>query len=133
MRSLVLSVICLGLSATMSIANAQDVNVKLGNKIPFNVEFRGLSAYLDLDPIQLDEVYNINEYFVREQQKSLSKDAKRQEEKLRKAVYGNLKLMREVLTADQYQKYVTILNVTNNNNRLATSTSLEDIYLAEND
>lgn len=36
---------------------------------------------------------------------------------MHQAVYGNLKLMKQVLTPDQYRKYVTLLNVTNNNNR----------------
>ena len=43
-----------------------------------------------------------------------SKDDLR-EKKLLEAVYGNLKLMKEVLTQEQYRKYVTLLNVTNNN------------------
>ena len=80
----------------------------------------------------MEEVLNINDYFVQEQRKSLSKDLKRQDERLQKAVYGNLKLMKEALTADQYRKYVILLNVTNNNNRLTGAVTFTDIYLAEN-
>ena len=61
-----------------------------------------------------------------------NKDLKRQDERLQKAVYGNLKLMKEALTADQYRKYVILLNVTNNNNRLTGAVTFTDIYLAEN-
>ena len=75
---------------------------------------------------------NFSDYFVQEQRKSLSKDLKRQDERLQKAVYGNLKLMKEALTADQYRKYVILLNVTNNNNRLTGAVTFTDIYLAEN-
>lgn len=131
MRKLIMAVAVLGMSATMNFAKAQCVN-EYGNKEPFAVEFSRLSSYLGLAPSQMEEVLNINDYFVREQRKSLSKDLKRQDERLQKAVYGNLKLMKEALTADQYRKYVILLNVTNNNNRLTGAVTFTDIYLAEN-
>ena len=131
MRKLIMAVAVLGMSATMNFANAQCVN-EYGNKEPFAGEFSRLSSYLGLAPYQMEEVLNINDYFVQEQRKSLSKDLKRQDERLQKAVYGNLKLMKEALTADQYRKYVILLNVTNNNNRLTGAVTFTDIYLAEN-
>ncbi len=131
MRKLIMAVAVLGMSATMNFAKAQCVN-EYGNKEPFAVEFSRLSSYLGLVPYQMEEVLNINDYFVQEQRKSLSKDLKRQDERLQKAVYGNLKLMKEALTADQYRKYVILLNVTNNNNRLTGAVTFTDIYLAEN-
>ena len=131
MRKLVMAVAVLGMSATMNFAKAQCVNEYV-NKEPFAVEFSRLSSYLGLAPYQMEEVLNINDYFVQEQRKSLSKDLKRQDERLQKAVYGNLKLMKEALTADQYRKYVILLNVTNNNNRLTGAVTFTDIYLAEN-
>lgn len=131
MRKLIMAVAVLGMSATMNFAKAQCVN-EYGNKEPFAVEFSRLSSYLGLAPYQMEEVLNINDYFVQEQRKSLSKDLKRQDERLQKAVYGNLKLMKEALTADQYRKYVILLNVTNNNNRLTGAVTFADIYLAEN-
>lgn len=129
MRKLIMAVAVLGMSATMNFAKAQCVN-EYGNKEPFAVEFSRLSSYLGLAPYQMEEVLNINDYFVQEQRKSLSKDLKRQDERLQKAVYGNLKLMKEALTADQYRKYVILLNVTNNNNRLTGAVTFTDIYLA---
>ena len=131
MRKIIMAVAVLGMSATMNFAKAQCVN-EYGNKEPFAVEFSRLSSYLGLAPYQMEEVLNINDYFVQEQRKSLSKDLKRQDERLQKAVYGNLKLMKEALTADQYRKYVILLNVTNNNNRLTGAVTFTDIYLAEN-
>ncbi|MCI7414292.1 hypothetical protein [uncultured Parabacteroides sp.] len=131
MRKLIMAVAVLGMSATMNFAKAQCVN-EYGNKEPFAVEFSRLSSYLGLAPYQMEEVLNINDYFVQEQRKSLSKDLKRQDERLQKTVYGNLKLMKEALTADQYRKYVILLNVTNNNNRLTGAVTFTDIYLAEN-
>lgn len=131
MRKLFMAVAILGISATVSFAKAQCVNEN-GNKEPFAVEFGKLSSYLDLTPSQMDEVYDINEYFKGQQKESLSRDTKRQEERLQKAVYGNLKLMKSALSDNQYRKYVTLLNVTNNNNRLTGAVTFMDIYLADN-
>ena len=131
MRKLFMAVAILGISATVSFAKAQCVNEN-GNKEPFAVEFGKLSSYLDLTPSQMDEVYDINEYFKGQQKESLSRDTKRQEERLQKAVYGNLKLMKSALSDNQYRKYVTLLNVTNNNNRLTGAVTFTDIYLANN-
>lgn len=127
MRKLFMAVAILGISATVSFAKAQCVNEN-GNKEPFAVEFGKLSSYLDLTPSQMDEVYDINEYFKGQQKESLSRDTKRQEERLQKAVYGNLKLMKSALSDNQYRKYVTLLNVTNNNNRLTGAVTFTDIY-----
>ena len=131
MRKLFMAVAMLGIIATVSFAKAQCVNEN-GNKEPFAVEFGKLSSYLDLTPSQMDEVYDINEYFKGQQKESLSRDTKRQEERLQKAVYGNLKLMKSALSDNQYRKYVTLLNVTNNNNRLTGAVTFTDIYLADN-
>lgn len=131
MRKLFMAVAILGISATVSFAKAQCVNEN-GNKEPFAVEFGKLSSELDLTPSQMDEVYDINEYFKGQQKESLSRDTKRQEERLQKAVYGNLKLMKSALSDNQYRKYVTLLNVTNNNNRLTGAVTFTDIYLADN-
>lgn len=131
MRKLFMAVAILGISATVSFAKAQCVNEN-GNKEPFAVEFGKLSSTSDLTPSQMDEVYDINEYFKGQQKESLSRDTKRQEERLQKAVYGNLKLMKSALSDNQYRKYVTLLNVTNNNNRLTGAVTFTDIYLADN-
>lgn len=131
MRKLFMAVAILGISATVSFAKAQCVNEN-GNKEPFAVEFGKLSSVIDLTPSQMDEVYDINEYFKGQQKESLSRDTKRQEERLQKAVYGNLKLMKSALSDNQYRKYVTLLNVTNNNNRLTGAVTFTDIYLADN-
>lgn len=131
MRKLFMAVAILGISATVSFAKAQCVNEN-GNKEPFAVEFGKLSSKADLTPSQMDEVYDINEYFKGQQKESLSRDTKRQEERLQKAVYGNLKLMKSALSDNQYRKYVTLLNVTNNNNRLTGAVTFTDIYLADN-
>ena len=48
------------------------------------------------------------------------------------AVYGNLKLMKKALSPDQYRKYVTLLNITNNNNRTLGVNTFPEVYLADN-
>ena len=87
------------------------------SKEPFAINFEKLSCYLQLTPSQTNEVANINEYFLDKQRESLRSSESKREKKMHQAVYGNLKLMKKVLTQDQYRKYVTLLNVTNNNNR----------------
>lgn len=128
MKRLAMAVSALFLSATICFAQKPGMS-----KEPFAVDFYKLSAYLQLTPSQLDEVENINEFFITKQGESLRAQAKLQDKKMREAVYGNLKLMKKALTPDQYRKYVILLNVTYNNNRLMGINSLPDVYLADND
>lgn len=130
MAKLFMVVVLIVVSATVGIANAQNVN---GNKEPFVVEFNKLSSYLNLESYQLNRVFEINDYFVNQQHESIGASDLRQDKRLQNAVYCNLKLMKKALTADQYRKYVTLLNVTNNNNRTLGTISLPDIYLADNE
>ena len=115
---------CLG-SATLAFAGNKE-------KAPFTVSMYQLSSYLQLTSAQVDEVENINEYFQQMQRASLRADEDQKEAKMQKAIYSNLKLMKRVLDADQYRKYVALLNVTNNNNRLRAIEAAPDSYLAEN-
>ena len=56
-------------------------------------------------------VANICDYF--SEQMSRATTAKKDKEaKLRNAVYGNLKLMRKTLSAEQYAKYAALMNLT---------------------
>ena len=111
MKRLGLSVAVLLMSATLAFAGNKE-------KAPFTVSMYQLSSYLQLTSAQVDEVENINEYFQQMQRASLRADEDQKEAKMQKAIYSNLKLMKRVLDADQYRKYVALLNVTNNNNRL---------------
>ena len=60
------------------------------------------------------------------------KPSKLQDKKMYQAVYGNLKLMKKALSPDQYRKYVTLLNITNNNNRTLGVNTFPEVYLADN-
>lgn len=125
MKRLGLSVAVLLMSATLAFAGNKE-------KAPFTVSMYQLSSYLQLTSAQVDEVENINEYFQQMQRASLRADEDQKEAKMQKAIYSNLKLMKRVLDADQYRKYVALLNVTNNNNRLRAIEADPDSYLAEN-
>lgn len=127
MKRLAMAVSALFLSATLCFAQKPGMS-----KEPFAVDFYKLSAYLQLTPSQQSEVENINEFFIIKQSESLRAQAKLQNKKMREAVYGNLKLMKKTLTPEQYRKYVILLNVTYNNNRLMGIDSLPDVYLADN-
>lgn len=127
MKRLAMAVSAFFLSATIGLAQQPGMS-----KEPFAVDFYKLSTYLQLTPFQLDEVENINKFFITKQSESLRAQAKLQDKKMREAVYGNLKLMKKALTPEQYRKYVILLNVTYNNNRLMGINSLPDVYLADN-
>ncbi len=104
----------------------------VSTKEPFAASMYQLASYLNLTAAQVDEVEAINTYFIEKQKECMHSAASIQEKKMRDAVYGNLKLMKKVLTEEQYRKYVMLLNVTNNNNRRMNVTSVNDVYLAEN-
>lgn len=114
MRRLGMAVAAILLCATVGFARENRNNV---SKEPFAINSEKLSYYLQLTPSQTDAVANINDYFLDMQRESLRSSESKRQKKMHQAVYGNLKLMKKVLTPDQYRKYVTLLNVTNNNNR----------------
>ena len=102
---------------------------ELTGKAPFTIRFGQLSRYLDLQPSQQESVYRISEAFMADQQEALSRVA-RKEELMTRALHANLKQMKEALSEAQYRNYVTLLNVTSNNQVL--SSNLMDGYLANN-
>lgn len=100
---------------------------------PFIVSTGKLANYLQLTSTQVAEVAEINAYFIEKQEESVRACAKKQEQKRYEAVYGNLKLMKKALNPEQYRKYLTLLNITNNNNRSLGYQALPDVYLADNE
>jgi len=128
MKRLGLAVAAILLSA--SVGFAQSDYSKFG-KEPFAVSFDKLNKYLELESYQMKEVSNINDFFIEKQSESLRAGAKRKDAKMHEAIYGNLKLMKQALTQKQYRKYLTLINVTNNNNNLLNNlTASPDLYLA---
>ncbi len=123
----------LGLMVAAILLGATSVFAKneVSSKEPFEASLYQLSNYLSLRSYQVDQVEAINNYFIEKQKESLHAKADMKEKKMQEAIYGNLKLMKEVLTAEQYHKYVMLLNVTNNNNHRVNMNYSNDIYLAE--
>ncbi len=127
MRRLGMAVAAFMMCATLSFAQKPTLS-----REPFVVSIDKLASYLQLTANQVDEVANINEYFIEMQNASVKASAKMQDQKMYQAVYGNLKLMKEALSPAQYRKYVTLLNITNNNNRTLGVNTFPEVYLAEN-
>ena len=95
------------LTATTFAAGNQPTTAKWDG----NINVTKLSKYLKLSADQHEEVANICDYF--SEQMSRATTAKKDKEaKLRNAVYGNLKLMRKTLSAEQYAKYAALMNLT---------------------
>ena len=73
-----------------------------------------LTKYLKLSASQNEEVADICDYF-QEQMKMANRSTKNADQKVRNAVYGNLKLMKETLDEEQYAQYVRLMALTLNN------------------
>ena len=126
MKRLVMAMSALLVSVTMSFAQESSLH-----KEPFVVYVGQLVSYLELRPSQINEVAMINDYFREKQSEGLRGSHKMRDKRMRQAVFGNLKLMKKALSTDQYRKYVALINVTNNNNRMMSGLSFPDVYLAD--
>jgi len=76
MRSLGLAVAAVLLSATMSFTQSNKVS-----KEPFAANTEKLAKYLELTSAQMQDVANINEYFIEMQRASLRAGKKKQDKK----------------------------------------------------
>ena len=70
-----------------------------------------MTQYLKLSSQQHEEVANICDYF-QEQMKVANSSKKNSEQKVRNAVYSNLKLMKNTLTEKQYSEYLRLMAMT---------------------
>ncbi|MDO4164422.1 MAG: hypothetical protein Q4D56_08555 [Bacteroides sp.] len=100
-------VAALCLTATTFAAGNQPTTAKWEG----NINVSKLSKYLKLNSAQHEKVANICEYF-NEQMERANNSKKDQEKMIHKAVYGNLKLMKETLDDKQYADYTKVLNIT---------------------
>ena len=129
MKKLMMAVCVVLMGMGLQSVKAQGVYESM-RKVPFTIRFSQLSRFLDLKPSQLESVYQISDQFMAEQQEALSRGNARKEELMDRALQINLKQMKETLNEEQYRSYVTLLNVTSNNQLL--SNNLTDSYLANN-
>jgi len=127
MKSLVMVIIALVCSIGTSLAQDAELTDRT-----FIINYDRLKNYLDLDPIQMNEVYKINEDFTWMQQENLSRNPVRQLKQKERIIFSNLKQMKKTLTNDQYRKYIALINVTNNNYKALEFNLLsDDIYMAD--
>ena len=70
-----------------------------------------LTKYLNLSSNQHDKVADICDYFEQEMTRANASKTDNKE-KVRKAVYGNLKLMKQTLDDKQYSNYVRLMAMT---------------------
>lgn len=82
-----------------------------------NINVERLSNYLKLTSIQSEDVAMICDFFSREWTKATASKSQ-QQRRMQKAVYSNLKLMKQTLTREQYSKYMTLINLTLRNNNI---------------
>jgi len=132
MKTLILTIAVLLTTSFAGFAQSNEMNKVSLSKQPFIVSFESLEKYLDLSFDQLEDVRNINAYFIVTQKKSVKSSTEIQPEQMQQAVYANLKLLKNVLTPEQYKKYIGLLNVTNYNRLLvAKTTDSDNIYYAK--
>ena len=94
---------------------AQEPSVKGRNQESFALINRTqLSKYLQLTNGQQREVGAICDYF-EDQMQNAERSRTRKTDRMRKAVYGNLKLMKRTLDEKQYKNYLRLMQTTLNN------------------
>ena len=131
MKTLILTIAVLLATSFAGFAQSNEMNTVSLSKQPFIVSFEALEKYLDLSFEQVEDVRNINDYFIATQKRSVKTSSEIQPEKMQQAVYANIKLLKEVLSPEQYRKYVGLINVTNYNRLLSEKTNeSENIYYA---
>ena len=131
MKTLILTIAVLLATSFAGFAQSNEMNKVSMSKQPFIVSFEALEKYLDLSFEQVDDVRNINDYFIATQKKNVNTSFEAQSEKIHNAVYGNIKLLKDVLSPEQYRKYIGLINVTNYNRLLSEKTNdSENTYYA---
>ena len=116
MKRIFLSVIMvLGLSTVCFSQNKQEVN-----DLNIEISLPKLARYLNLNSIQYDNVENAIDFFSDKMQSAKHSKGRRQIKNLNEAIYGNLKLMRNTLSQNQYRKYLQLINAELKNRGLST-------------
>ena len=105
----------LGLSTVCFSQNKQEIN-DLNIEIPLPK----LARYLNLNSTQYDNVENAIDFFSDKMQSAKYSKGRRQIKNLNEAIYGNLKLMRNTLSQNQYRKYLQLINAELKNRGLST-------------
>ncbi|MDR0749654.1 MAG: hypothetical protein LBF62_08795 [Tannerellaceae bacterium] len=91
-------------------------------EVPFNVNTSKLNRYLNLNSYQEGRVEALNESFIQMQRINGG-----EEQKMKQILSENLSGMKKTLSKAQFDKYVTLLMMTNKNNNIIDEASLTAI------
>ena len=108
MKKLGLTLVAFALTASVFAKGTPSENTK---KWDGTIASSSLKRYLQLDGYQHEEVLNICDHFEYEMKRA-NNAKENKEQKLRKAVYANLKLMKQTLNEKQYASYVRAMSTT---------------------
>ncbi len=101
--------------ATILFAVCGFVQAQNNVSVLFSANNAQLSKYLELTDYQVNQVNEINDYFIFMQEEVALRNPQVRAYKMKKILFTNLNPLKEVLPADQYRKYVALINVTHNN------------------
>ncbi len=107
-----MAVLAIGFAASVM---AQEPSVKSSKSVNqeciASINRPKLSKYLQLTTVQEKEVGTICDYF-EEQMQDATRSGSRKADRMRHAVYGNLKLMKRTLDEKQYKSYLQLMQAT---------------------
>ncbi len=116
MRKVILSAVVVLFSTAVFANKAKVTGVE--NKFSVNINATRLGDYLDLNYAQTADVERISEFFAWQLERSAYHTEAKRNESVKKAVYVNLKSMKQTLSDTQYKKYLQVLNTTLQNKGL---------------
>ena len=112
MKKVILSVMVVLFSTTVFANKAKVTKLENVNKFNISINVPSLENYLNLSNVQTEEAAYISEHFTYQLESSKDKMT------VKKAVYVNLKSMKEVLSNKQYKMYLQVMNTTLKNKGL---------------
>ena len=118
MKRLFVTVVAM-LSITMTFAENENMNsMDKANAYNMTVNYTKLAESLGLTQDQLETVQDIHSEFCADMMNAFGANSDERKELVEKAIKKDIRYMHYVLTADQYRKYLMILNATVNNRGL---------------
>lgn len=111
MRKLGFTLVAALAFSVSAFANNANDTINVARKWDGTINKAKLTKYLQLSSQQNEQVASICDYF-QEQMKVANSSKKNSDQKVRNAVYGNLKLMKNTLTEKQYSDYLRLMALT---------------------
>ena len=111
MRKLGFTLVAALAFSVSAFANNANDTINVAGKWDGTINKAKLTKYLQLSSQQNEQVASICDYF-QEQMKVANSSKKNSDQKVRNAVYGNLKLMKNTLTEKQYSDYLRLMALT---------------------